>query len=134
MLCKIHVDFATVSLERLSDKFDSIGELLIYKDLIYFKTQDTECTNQIIKKRLKAAGVKDSIVTEITVDNYQNEPEMLHTWLQEYFTAQQQAVMEDEYQEQLRQKLEQLQLALKIVTGEVQIKNKTTGGTSDGRD
>ena len=134
MICKIHVDFTQVSLERLSDKLNEIGVLLIYKDIIYFKTQDAECTQQILKKRLKAAGVKDSIILEITPDNYMNEPEMLHTWFQEYFTAQQVAAMEDEYQDQLRARYDQLKLALGIITGEVKIKNKTEGGTSDGRD
>ena len=131
MIYKINVDYAKISLEKLSEKLNKSGDLLIYQGVIYFKTMDQNCTVKQIKHYIKIAGSEDSIIQEITEDTYTYEPEMVQSWLGEYFTELHQAQMEEQYQSQLQAKYDQLQAAIAIVTGQVKIKYKD-GGSNGG--
>ena len=131
MIYKINVDYAKISLEKLSEKLNKSGDLLIFQGIIYFKTMDQNCTVKHIKHCIKIAGSEDSIIQELTEDTYTYEPEMVQSWLGEYFTELHQQEMEEQYQAQLQAKYDQLQAAIAIVTGKVQIKYKD-GGSNGG--
>jgi DNA-binding transcriptional MerR regulator len=132
MIYKINVDYAKISLEKLADKLNKSGDLLIFQEVVYFKTMDQNCTVKQIKHFIKIAGSNDSIIQEITEDTYRNEPDMVQPWLGEYFTELHRQQMEEQHQEELRAMRDQLQAAIDIVTGKVKIKYKEKDGGSNG--
>ena len=132
MIYRINSDFDNLSLEKLTKAIDGVGELLIYKDVIYLKSFNEKCDKSFIKRTIRKAGSSECFIVELTKETCDNEPEYIRAWFADYFTALAEKEVEEAKQAELKLKRDQLELLRKIITGEVKVRYKETGGTSNG--
>jgi len=132
MIFKISTDCDILSFGKLADSVQGKGDILVFDNVIYFRSNNDEYDKSFVKRIIKKAGASDLYIREITQQDMDKEPDHMKAWLGEYFADQAFKQVEERKQAELKAKKAQLDLILNVLTGKVKIKSKDTGGTSDG--